>query len=164
MVISSAINIIVLAFFFHPIYVSVTEIEFDEKEKALEIMMRVNGEDLETTLRNKLKQPNFDILEPENRSTIDKMVSDYMKEHFKITLDNKLQKSVYLGHEREAEALILYIEISNVKKWKTIQIFNDILTETHEEQSNLVHVSVRDKVLSLRLTKDVPANKLTFDF
>jgi hypothetical protein len=69
----------------------------------------------------------------------------------------------YLGHEREGEAFIFYIEVSKVKRWKTIQILNSIITETHDDQSNLVHVTVNEKVRSLRLTRDTPVDKLTFD-
>jgi hypothetical protein len=113
-VIISALNILALSFYLHPLHVSVTEIEFDEKEKALEIMMRVDGEDLELTLRKKLNEPNLDILEPQNGMTIDQMVSGYMKDHFRVILDNKLQKTVYLGHEREMEAFVLQIAASSV--------------------------------------------------
>lgn len=157
------IQLIAFCFYVHPIHVSVTEIEFDEKDKALEIMMRVFIDDLELSLRNSLNQPELDILDPKNRVTIDQLVGDYLKKHFKISLDNKLQKTTYLGHERESEAFIFYIEVSNVKKWKTIAIQNDIIIATHNDQSNLVHVTVKDKVKSLRLTKNTPADKLTFD-
>ena len=161
--VSSIIQILSLAFYLHPIHVSVTEIEFDENDKALEIMMRVFIDDLELTLRNKLNQPELDILEPKNGLTLDQMANDYLKDHFRISLDNKQQKINYLGHERESDAFIFYIEVSNVRKWKTIQIQNDIITETHDDQSNLVHVTVKDNVKSLRLTKDNPVDKLTFD-
>lgn len=162
-VITSTISTILVSFYLHPIYVSVTEIEFDEKDKALEIMMRVNGEDLEATLRDKVDQPNFDIIEPENKPIIDKLVREYMKDHFKVTLDNKPQKVTYLGHERDMDTFVLYIQVSNVKKWRTIQVFNNILMEIHEDQSNLVHVNVGDEVRSLRLTKEVQSDKLTFE-
>jgi hypothetical protein len=161
--IASLVHILTLAFYMHPIHVSVTEIEFDEKDKALEIMMRAFIDDLELTLRNRLNQPELDILDPKNGMTIDQMMTDYLKDHFKISLDNKPQKTNYLGHEREGDAFIFYIEVSNVKKFKTIQILNDIITETHDDQSNLVHVNVRDKVRSLRLTRNTPSDKLTFD-
>jgi hypothetical protein len=161
--ISGFIKLTALVFYLHPIHVSVTEIEFDEKDKALEIMMRVFIDDLELALKNKLNQPELDILEPKNGLTTNQMVSDYLQHHFKITLDNKAQKINFLGLERESEAFIFYIEVSNVKKWKTIQIQNDILTETHDDQSNLVHVTVRKNVKSLRLTRNTPVDKLTFD-
>ena len=162
-IIGNTFQVLALAAYLHPLHVSVTEIEFDEKEKSLEIMMRVFIDDLELSLGNKLNQPDLDLIEPKNGLTIDQMTGEYLKEHFKIYLDNKLQKTTYLGHERENEAFIFYIEVKNVKKWKTIQILNNIITETHEDQSNLVHVTVRDKVRSLRLTKDTPLDKLTFE-
>jgi hypothetical protein len=161
--ISSIASIVTMVFYLHPIHVSVTEIEHDEKDKRLEIMMRVFIDDLELTLRNKLNQPDLDILEPKNGLTVDQMVSDYLKERFKITLDGKLQKINYLGHEREEEAFIFYIEVSNVKKVKTIEVKNDIITEMHDDQSNLVHVTIKGDVKSLRLTRNTPSDKLTFD-
>jgi hypothetical protein len=163
MTISYFLQVITLSLLFHPLHISVTEIEFDEKDKALEIMMRVFIDDLELTLRNNLKQPELDILQPNNGMTIDQIASGYLKDRFKITLDNKVQKVNYLGHEREGDAFIFYIEVSNVKRWKTIQILNSIITETHDDQSNLVHVTVRNKIRSLRLTRDTPVDKLTFD-
>lgn len=167
---TSFIHILTLGLCFHPLHISVTEIEFDEKDKALEIMMRVFIDDLELTLRNNLNQPELDILEPRKGMTkeeiskwTDQTVSAYLKERFKISLDNKAQQMTFLGHEKEGDAFIFYIEVSKVKRWKTIQILNSIITETHDDQSNLVHVTVRDKVRSLRLTRDTPMDKITFD-
>lgn len=161
--ISGFIHLVTLCFYLHPIHVSVTEIDFDQKDKALEIMMRVFIDDLELSLRNTLNQPELDILSPKNGVTTDQLVADYLKDHFKIALDNKPQKPTYLGHERESEALILYIQVSNVAQWKTITIRNDIIIATHNDQSNLVHVYVNDKVKSLRLTRNTPEDNLTFD-
>ncbi|HEY0652617.1 MAG TPA: DUF6702 family protein [Chryseosolibacter sp.] len=147
----------------HPMHVSVTEIEFDEKDKALEIMMRVFIDDLELSIKNKLNQPELDLMEPKNGKTIDQMVSDYLKPNFKISLDGKAVQPVYLGHEREDDALIFYIEVGKVKKFKTIQVQNTIITETHDDQNNLVNVTVRETVRSLRLTRNTPVDKITFD-
>jgi hypothetical protein len=160
---TALIQVVTLGFYLHPLHISVTEIEYDEKDKALEIMMRVFIDDLELALRNNLKQPELDILDAKNGMTIDQMAGTYLKDRFKISLDNKAQEVKYLGHEREGDAFIFYVEVSKVKRWKTIQILNSIITETHDDQSNLVHVTVKDKVRSLRLTRDTPVDKLTFD-
>jgi hypothetical protein len=161
--VSSFIQILTLGFYLHPIHVSVTEIEFDEKDKALEIMMRVFIDDMELTMRNRLNQPELDILHPNNGMTIDQMVGPYINDHFKITLDGKTQTVKYLGHERDSDAFVLYIEVSNVKRFKNIQIRNSVITDTHDDQNNLVHVTVRDNVKSLRLTKDTPVDNLSFE-
>lgn len=146
----------------HPLHVSVTEIEMDEKDKRLEIMMRVFVDDLETTLRRELNQPELDILSLSTNRR-DEIVSSYLKDHFKISLDSKTQKTNYIGNEQEGDAFIFYIEVPSVKKWKTIQVQNDIIIDTYSDQSNLIHVTVQEKVKSLRLTKSNPVDNLTFD-
>jgi len=155
-------SLIAFCFYLHPIHVSVTEIEFDEKDQALEIMMRVFIDDLELSLRKSLNEPELDILNPKG-TAIDPLVGDYLSTHFKITLDNKIQKTKYLGHEREGEAFIFYIEVKDVSEWNTITVHNDIIMGTYDDQSNIIHVYVKDKVKSLRLTRNTPADKLSFD-
>lgn len=153
---------LIAASFMHPLHVSVTEIEMDEKDKRLEIMMRVFMDDLEVTFRDSFKQPEMDILNPKG-ITVDEMMEKYLKTHFRIMLDNKPTVTKYLGHEQEGEAFIFYIEVNNVKNWNTISVQNDIITETYDDQSNLVHVTVHETVRSLRLTKNHPIDKLTFE-
>jgi hypothetical protein len=146
----------------HPLHVSVTEIEMDHKDKRLEIMMRVFMDDLEVTLREKYKSPDLDVLNPKGK-TLDQMMEEYLKQHFKIALDNKAQVMKYLGHEQEGDAFIFYIEVDKVKKWKTIQIQNDIIMEIYDDQSNLVHVTSNETVRSLRLTTKRFVDQLTFE-
>lgn len=146
----------------HPMHVSVTEIEMDEKEKRLEIMMRVFIDDLELTLREHYKQPELDILDPKGQS-LDRLMEAYLKSRFRVSLDSKPQVVKYLGHERDHEALIFYIEVEKVKKWKAIQVQNSIITEIYDDQSNLVHVTVGETVRSLRLTRTKPSDIINFD-
>jgi hypothetical protein len=161
--ISGLLQLVSFVFFLHPIHVTVTEIEHDEKDKRLEIMLRVFIDDLELGIRKDLNQPELDLVAPKNNMATDEMIAQYVAKHLKISLDNKVQKLTYLGHEQEDDAFILYIEGPNAKKWKTINITNDFLTELHDDQSNLVHVTVKGTVKSLRLTRDTPSDKLTFD-
>jgi hypothetical protein len=154
---------LLFVFSVHPLHISVTEINFDEKEKQLEIMMRVFVDDLEQTMRKRLQQPELDITDIKGGQTLDQMMKAYIDGRFKISLDSKPQVVNYLGHEREGDAFIFYIEVAKVKKWKTIQVQNQLLTEMFDDQSNLVHVTVREVVHSMRLTRDNPVDKLTFD-
>ena len=161
--ISGLLHLITVLIYIHPIHVSVTEIEFDKKEAALEIMMRVFIDDLELTLRNSLNRPELDLLHPPSGTSIDDLVRNYLKDHFKIALDGKQRQVNYVGHEREGDAMIFFVEVSDVTQWKTIRVHNDIIMSTHDDQSNLIHVYVGEKVKSLRLTRDTPAESLTFD-
>ena len=147
---------------FHPIHVSVTEIEFDENEKELEITSRIFIDDLERAIQ--LHQQNKDfqlLLKAENE--LDEAIRPYLQKHFSVSLDGKLQKLNYLGHELEDDVLIAYIQVKPVKKWKTIEVLNDAIMEVYDDQSNLVHVTVGKSVKSLRLMMATPSGKITFE-
>lgn len=146
----------------HPLHISVTEIEFDEKDKSLEIMIRVFTEDLEEAIRDERKDRHIDILNPGKGITTNQLLSAYLKNHIKISLDTKQQTLEYLGHESEGEAIVCYLQVSNVKKWKTIEVFNDIIISVYDDQSNIIHVTVQNKVKSARLTENNLSGKLTF--
>lgn len=145
----------------HPLHVSVTEIGYDEKEKELEIIMRIFVDDLETSIRAERKTPELDLLTPTG-VTLDQLLESYVMPKFSVRLDAKEQKTKYLGHEVDGEAILCYIQVSNVKKWKTIEVRNEVIMEMFDDQSNLVHVTVRGEVRSLRLLREKSSGSITF--
>jgi hypothetical protein len=149
--------------FLHPIHLSVSEINYSEKDKALQITSRIFLDDLELSIQNQLKKPDLDLLEPGKDYTTEKLISDYVLQHLSVKLDGKIQKLNFLGFEREDPAVICYIEIESVKKFKTIEIKNEVIMETHNDQSNLVHVTYKGPVKSLRLMRDKSSDVLTFE-
>jgi len=147
---------------FHPIHLSITEIEHNEKSKALQMTMRIFVDDLELSIQKQTGIEELDLLQPGNGKTTDQLVKDYLADKLKVKVDKKLVKTNYLGHEIEGPAMICYIEIENIKKFSSIEITNKVILETHEDQSNLVNVNFRDKVKSLRLTNDNPTQSVSF--
>lgn len=152
-------SFLILSFPAHPIHVSVTEITMDEKERELEIITRIFIDDLEASIRKAKDQPELKLLGP----STDQLVWEYLESRFRISLDGRIQKIKYLGHEIEGDAILFYIQVSSVKKWKEIEVANSMITELYDDQSNLVHITVNEKVKSLRLMRDNPSGKLTFD-
>ncbi len=142
----------------HAIHVSVSEINYSEKDKALQITSRIFIDDLELAIRSKLNSPELDILHPTNGQTTNQLVSAYLTDHLKFKLDNKPVKIHYLGHEIEDVALICYIEIEGVKKFKSLEVLNNVIQEIHNDQSNLVHITYKGPVKSFRLMKDKPSD------
>lgn len=149
-----------LFYILHPIHVSVTEIEYSEKHKSLQIISRIFIDDLELSIRAKLNDETLDILHPKTGLTTDKLVQDYLQDHFRVRLDGKPVKINYLAHEIEDVAIICYLEIEGIKKLKTIEVTNSVIQETHNDQSNLVHVTYKGPIKSLRLTRENPTGSL----
>lgn len=141
-------------------HVSVTEIEYSEKDKSLQIISRIFIDDLELSIKNKLNYESLDLINPKNGQTTGQLVSAYLKDKIKIRIDGKWATLNYIAHEVEDVALICYLEIEGVKKIRSIEITNQVIQETHEDQSNLVHVTYKGPVKSLRLTRDKPTATL----
>jgi len=152
-----------LVLLLHPIHVSVSEINYSEKDKALQITSRIFIDDLELAVRTQRKEPELDITAPKNGLTTEQLVKDYVNAHFKVKLDGKPAKFNFLAVETEDIAFVCYIEIENVKKVKTLEVYNDVITETHEDQSNLVHVTYKGPLKSARLMRDKPSEVFKFE-
>lgn len=147
----------------HPIHVSIAEIDHNAEAKALQITLRIFIDDLEVSIRNKVNSPEMDLLNPGGSKNTDQLVKDYLAEVLKLKVDKKAVQTNYLGHEIEGPAMICYIEVPNVKKFKSIEVTNKAILETHEDQSNLINVNYKEKVKSLRLTNEKPTGVVTFD-
>ncbi len=146
----------------HPMHVSVTEVQYNEKNKSFEIISRIFIDDLELSIRTEKKNESLDLLNPGAGMTTDQLVSEYIDHHFQIRLDGKLRKINYLAYEIDDVALVCYLEVENVRKVKAIEVTNSFIQETHADQSNLVHVTYQGPVKSLRLTRENPSGKLNF--
>ncbi|NOT75132.1 MAG: hypothetical protein HOP08_09410 [Cyclobacteriaceae bacterium] len=154
---------LLLVWFPHPIHVSVTEMEYNEKAKSFQITSRIFIDDLELSVRKQIHQESLDLLEPKNGKTVDDLVRAYLGEHFIIKLDGKIAKINFLTHEIEDAAMICYLEIENVKKIKSLEVTNSVIQEIHSDQSNLVHVTYKGPVKSYRLTSDQPTDTFKFE-
>ena len=150
-------------FVVHPIHLSVSEINYSEKDKALQITSRIFLDDLEASIRNQRNNQELDVLEPGNGLTSKQVIAEYVLTHFKVELDGKTQKLNFLGFERDDPAVICYIEIENVKKFKTINVRNEVIMDLYDDQSNIVHITYKGPVKSFRLVRNKPEDMLTFE-
>ena len=145
-----------LLWLLHPMHVSVTEIQYNEKNKSFEIISRIFIDDLELSVRAKMKNESLDLLNPGNGLTTDQLVNSYLQDHLRVRLDGKSVKMNYIAHEIEDAAMICYLEIEGVKKVKQVEVTNTVIQETHNDQSNLVHVTYLGPIKSMRLIREKP--------
>ena len=147
--------------FLHPFYVSVTEVNHNDKTKSLEISTKIFFNDLETALENQYKT-QLDILKPAEKNRVDPLLSEYLQKHLQLQVNGKPVKLKYLGYEIEQDAAWCYLEVPQVSRVKQIQIQNDVLFAEHDTQTNMVHITVKGNRKSTKL--DNPASKFTATF
>ncbi|MBL0181811.1 MAG: hypothetical protein IPP96_05730 [Chitinophagaceae bacterium] len=145
----------------HPIFVSVTEIEHNAKDKTLEISCKIFTDDFEKTLRQQYNT-HIDLLNPKEKAAMEKLVSDYVLKHLTVKADGKLTTLQYLGYEQQEEGIESYYQVNNIPSVKKIEVTDNILFEYKKEQISIIHVIVNGNRKSTKLVN--PDEKASFEF
>lgn len=145
----------------HPIFVSVTEIEHNAKDKTLEISCKIFTDDFEKTLRAAYKT-HVDLLDPKVKPAMDKLVNDYVQKHLKIAANGSPVTMKYLGYEQIEEGIYSYYQVDNIASLKKLDITDNVLYEYKDQQISLIHVTVNGKRQSTKLNN--PEEKTSFEF
>ena len=147
--------------FKHPIFVSVTEIEHNAKEKSLEISCKIFTDDFEKTLRKEYKT-HVDLEDVKLKVAMNKLVNAYVQNHLKISVDGKPAVLQYLGYERIEEGIYSYYRADNIPSVKKINVMDNLLFEYKEQQMNLVHVVFGGTRKSTKLSNPESVMTMTF--
>ena len=124
---------------FHDYHTSLTEINYNPKNKSLEVSLRLFTDDLELAL-TKLNGGKVITLESQSE-LVEYLLELYIKKNFAIVSQNKEVKKIkYYGKEKEAEATWVYIEILDCAQIKDFTLFNTILIDLFSDQNNLVNI------------------------
>jgi hypothetical protein len=144
----------------HPLYVSITDLEWNAKEKSIEIVSKIFLDDFESILKTNYNK-KIDLYATPNEMNKG-LIFDYFKKHLQITIDGKLYAFNIIGYERQKEACWCYLEITGVASVKKVSVTNSLLHDFSEKQINLIHVRVNDKEKSNKLS--YPSTSAIFEF
>lgn len=139
----------------HKFYVSVTNINYSEKNDALQITSRIFIDDLDALLKER-----YDITAALATEKENPIADDYIKKYLNAKLALELNKEYvgfdYIGKKYDNDVVIFYLEVPKVdfNNLKSISIQNDVLTELYEEQKNLVHFKWKGKKKSFVLIRE----------
>jgi len=134
----------------HPFFVSMTDVKYNDRDKDLEISVRIFTDDFENVLR-KYTTTKVDILHPENQDQMNQEVYNYLKGKLKIQVNGMPVQYHFIGYEQKSESIWTYLEADNVPLPKKIKFVNTILQDLTADQINLMQVKVMDKVQNTKL-------------
>ena len=147
--------------FFHPFYVSVTEINHNARSQEVEISCRIFYDDLERTLE-KQYHTHVDIVKPADKTKMNQLLNDYIKKHLIVKADGKQLALSYVGYEIQEDAAWTYFEVKGINKVKKFEVHDDLLFTEHPEQINMLHVTVGGQRKSTKLSN--PDSDAAFEF
>jgi hypothetical protein len=145
----------------HPLYVSVTEINQNAKDKILEVSCKIFTDDFENTL-TKFSNTKINLSDQKTKSATDQYIAAYITKHLQLTVDGKSVSLQFVGSEKEAEATWSYFQVNDIASVKTIDILNDLLYESFDGEINIIHIMVNGNRQSTKL--DRPETRAHFEF
>lgn len=146
----------------HKFYVSVSKIEYSEKDRSLQMITTLFADDLENTL--KARYGDKVSLDPEKETQLDQqLLKEYILKKLQITVDGQVRELDYIGREYENDIVRVYIEVPEVEDPNKVAIHAAWLFELFEEQQNIIHMKKGDTRRSLVLEPDNPKGVLNFN-
>jgi hypothetical protein len=145
----------------HKFYVSVTEIEYNEKAQSLQIISRVFIDDFEKLLQTRFEE-SIHLSKNGDSKKVSDYIIKYLAKKMEVELDGKPYKLNYIGKEYENDILLFYLEIPDIPEFKRIGIKNAVLIDMFSEQKNLVHVEYMGETKSLILANGKDEDLLIF--
>ena len=145
----------------HPLYISVTEINHNPKDKILEISCKIFTNDFESVLE-KSAGAKVDLSSVKDKPASDKLIAGYVERHLRLKVDGKPVLLHFVGSENEDDGTWSYFQVNDMPTVKRIDIVNDLLYDGFPQQINIMHVTVGGQRQSTRV--DCPAANASFQF
>jgi hypothetical protein len=150
-----------LSFSAHKYYLSLTQINYKSEAKAIQIIINVFMDDIETAL-NKDNDIDLQLTTKKELKNNDVYFEKYLKEKLFFKVNDTTKNFNYIGKEYEGDLVFFYLEIENIPEVKTIEVTNNMLTKHFATQQNMVKCKVYKKNKSVLLTKE--ENYTTFKY
>lgn len=145
----------------HKYYMSVTEIEYVEEKKSLQIITRLFVDDFEKLLQTRYDE-SVTLIRGENNKQTNAYISRYFEDKFQIIIQNSQVPLKFIGKRYEDDLVICYFEAVAIENFKQASIKNLILTDLFEDQKNLIHFKKDGNTESLMLLKDKSKGTINF--
>lgn len=143
----------------HDFHASVTQMHYNPKEKTFEISIRIFTDDLEKALTQELNAPVRLGLDSKSDAILEK----YIQPRFAYVTPQKQSKAIkYVGHEVEADANWIYLEMPYADVFRGGMLKQNVLMEAFEDQVNMVNIQYQGQKKTFVFRKNQPIQEVSF--
>ncbi|MCX6214860.1 DUF6702 family protein [Spirosoma sp.] len=144
----------------HEFHASVTQMQYNAKEHAFEISVRVFTDDFEKALAEATKtKVNLNGV-----SKYDLIIEKYIESHFVYTTAQRQIKPIkYVGYEVEADAHWVYLEMPHAEPFRGGTLKQNALMEVFDDQVNMVNVQYQGQKKTFVFRKSQPTQDISLD-
>jgi hypothetical protein len=147
----------------HKFYVSVTNVEYYDKGKALQITSRVFIDDFEKALEERYEVKTL-LGTPKEILNAEVYIEKYLKAKFLVKINGEVVRYQFLGKKYDNDIMICFLEIPEIalSQLNSIEIQNELLMDIFEEQKNILHYKILEKKKSFVLIRENNKGMLNF--
>ena len=147
----------------HPFHATITSFNCNPNNQSVEITIKLFTNDLENALKES-GGSDLRIDSESNRTIIDSLIFDYIKNNLSLSFNDKREKILWVGKEFENDITWSYLEIKNIKNIAGIKISikNKLFLEIFDDQLNICHFYCGEKPETLMLHKENYYGEINF--
>ncbi len=131
----------------------------NEMAGNFEVTMKIFTDDFERTL-NAEKSETIILKSGVQESDISYAIETYVRDNFKIWIDDRPITWRYVGAEIENDLSYVYFEFIQMENFKELRIENSILFDQFEQQSNVIDIEYKGRQQKMILNKDQPIDSM----
>ncbi len=148
---------------FHPVHISFTNIEYNQTTKKFEILIKLFVDDFNVILNRKYGK-NINLNDNQQLKGSHETINSYINEHFKLTINgkDKAKSQLELNKMEIKELSIwLYYDFSYKGVCSTFDIYNSLMTDLYQDQTNLLIFTYKDEQKAFKFNIGKPKEQLT---
>ncbi|MFH6768005.1 DUF6702 family protein [Gaetbulibacter aquiaggeris] len=147
---------------FHKYYISVTQVDYIQEKRSVQITTRIFIDDFENILRERYNE-NIVLAGKEETKEVNKYIETYLRNKIRVRINDKDMSLIFIGKEYDVDIIQCYIEIQNVTQVKSIEITNEVLFDLFEDQQNMIKTKINSKQKSFLLNQNNKTAVLNFN-
>lgn len=140
---------------YHKFYLSVTDVNYTEKDQAVQMISRYFIDDMEKLLVQRYGiEPK--LMSDHELKDIDTYIERYLRDKFIIFINGKQRDWNFIGKQYDLDVMKVYLEVPEISdaQLQSIGIESKVLYGVYPEQKNVVHIKVKDTKKSYVLIKE----------
>lgn len=144
----------------HDFHASVTQMQYDSKERTFEISIRIFTDDFEKALAEATRS-KVNLNGPGKN---DQLIEKYVQTHFSYANAQKQPKPIkYIGYEVETDAHWIYLEMPYTEPFKGGSLKQNVLMEMFDDQVNMVNIQYQGHKKTFVFRKNQPIQDIWVD-
>jgi len=144
--------VVFTSFGLHKFYIAMYQINYNKPQKRIEITTRIFADDISLAIKNNFNK-KIDFTKNNTTDEIE-LLQKYLASHLKFSVNNTTKSFVFISKEIEDNTLICYLKINDISKISSLKIENTVLTDTYNEQQNIVQSTIGTDKKTLLLSAE----------